>query len=320
MELVLYTSVVLIAISFSYRTTPIGNRAAFDIFVVAGFFVLSTSVRLAEFDADIQTYAQRMEETALNFYYLREPVVWLGHRLLFGITRSHVMTLVASDVIFFSLVVRSFRRFGLPQYAIIAFIAFFPFILGMQNVYRQWVSSCLAIYALSLADRHLGRAALAFLLAVLSHNVAVLFFPIVFSRLSSSLRLSALMVGTLLVPAALLLGAETKSESSTGLRLEHFYLFLISMAAVATFSLRTMTWKSWTLTACVFSTYVVAWSTATLSSAGSERVALFALTLLYPSLVLSIEDNLVDKAAARIALSGLGFLPVILFDVRTFII
>jgi len=319
-ELALYATVVFAAITFSFRTSPTSSQTTFEITILAGFFIFSMAIRLIDFDADIRTYARRMEEAELTFYYIREPVVWIGHRVLFALTHSHVMTFVISDMLCLSLVIRAFRRLDMPQYAIIAFIAFFPFVLGMQNVYRQWVSSCLAIYALSVADRNLGRALFAFLLAMLSHNAAALFFPVVFSRLSPTLRAASLLLGTILIPIALVLGADTKSATTTGLNLEHAYLVLVCLTLVGTLSPRTLTWKPWSLVACVFSIYVVAWSTVTLSSAGSERIALFALMILYPSIVLFIEDNIVDKFMARAALTVFGFLPMLIFGVRVFII
>ncbi len=320
MELVAYASILILAVGFSYRTNPINNTLAYYGLATGCFFALSLLVRFGGFDADIANYATEMHRTGFALYYLREPVIWLGQRWLLYLLQSEALVFVVTDMLCFAAVAAAHRNLRLPQYALFALIVFFPFVMGMQNVYRQWVGACLALYAFSVADRHLVRSLLVFGLALASHNVTALFFPIVFSRARPEISLPLAAAGLFVAPLALYFGEGSKSSADTGLSLELLHLVVIT--AVALF-ISLPTWKAWDrprLIAGAYSIFLMICSILILSSAGAERVSLSILMLLFPSLVMAVDYRFSGMPLMRALFSVACFTPMLLFGVRSFIL
>lgn len=320
MELISYATILALAVGFSYRTNPINNTATFYGLATACFLALSLIVRFGGFDADIITYASEMHSSGMQLYYLREPVVWLGHRVLLQLLGSEAAVFVVTDMLCFAAVAAAHRNLRLPQYALFALIVFFPFIMGMQNIYRQWVGACLALYAFSIADRHLVRSMLVFGLALASHNVAALFFPIVFSRARREISLSLFVAGLVAAPLALYFGAGSKSSANTGLSLELLHLAVIVAVSLFICVPKGKEWVRSELVACAYAIFLMICSIIILSSAGAERVSLSILMLLFPSLVLAVDIRFSGMPLMRALFSVAGFAPVLLFGVRRFIL
>jgi len=264
-----------------------------------------------------------MSSSSFSFYYLREPVVWIGQRYLYQILGSQEVVFILFDMLALGVLYKAFKNYGLPQYAFFSFLCFFPFILGIQNVYRQWYSVVFVLYAFSISYESLSKRYFSFLLAGLSHNVAGL-FSAPFFLISKKLWERALGVAFIfLTPIAVLLSADTKSSASTGQNLVLAYLFLIALIAsvmviASRLRIRQHEIKGYIILLC--SIYSVVTTSLFLTSTGAERTAMFALMLLYPHLILSFEWHFKQSVILRAAVTVFGFFPVLLFGTRQFIL
>lgn len=323
-EFATYLVVVLTAIALS--TKPLEDRLASRIIPIALiiFVVLSIVVRASGLDLDLLNHQGHMRwPLKVNTALLREPVVWGGMHLLHSLIRNAPATFVIFDIAVFGVVLAAFHRMKLPAYAFIAVLAFFPFILGMQNIYRQWVATCLLLFAAAYADRSAVKALIAFVLAVLAHNVAAVFAGVLVPLLPPRWRPAAWAGLLVAVPAILFFGAGTKSGVETGLELRPLYVLMVGLIALACIGAMRITrgkWPGWDAAPFAYHWYVVACAAVLLASASAERVGISALLLLYPAVVRLPElGRGWQIPAARIAIIIGGFVPMLVFGVRIFL-
>ncbi|QZN91420.1 EpsG family protein [Idiomarina abyssalis] len=323
MELVLYFFLAFLSLLFSLKEKIIPSERVFGLLYFVVSLVMSVVIRFRNFDVDIQTYADAMLSSSFSFYYLREPVVWIGQRYLYQILGSQEAVFILFDLIALGVLYKAFKNYRLPQYAFFSFLCFFPFILGIQNVYRQWYSVIFVLYAFSMSHENLSERYFSFLLAGLSHNVAGLFSAPFFLMSKRIWEKILGVVFVFLTPIAVLLSADTKSSASTGQNLVLAYLFLIAlisgvMVIASRLKVRQHEIKGYII--LLFSIYSVVTTSLLLTSTGAERTAMFALMLLYPHLILSLEWHFKQSSILRAALSVLGFFPILLFGTRQFIL
>ena len=179
MELIYYLFILIIALIFSIKKELIQNKNIFFILWISLYILLSIIIRinLSEKSGDIYSYSLAMEDgkfliTPSNFYYLKEPIVWYGQRILYAIVQSSKLVFFISDLLIGIVLFSALKIFKLPQYIYFSILLFFPFITGMQNIYRQFYSSIFFLY--TLANIWEGKAIFkiygSFLLSFLSHN------------------------------------------------------------------------------------------------------------------------------------------------------
>lgn len=324
MELFAYLGIASLTIFFCLRSDLITSSRKFFIFWLAVYTSLILVVRNT-FDVDINTYAASMSLSSLSIYYLKEPVVWLGQRYLFSWLQNSFFVFVISDILAGLLLFSALRKFNLPQYAFFSFLIFFPFILGMQNAYRQWIATILFLYCFSLAWRHSSgtRKYIFFTLSVMSHNVAAIFVPLLFIRKRKVLGKLIWYCSFLIAFIGIKFGADTKSSAETGADLTLVYLLLIIFLIMLVplldrgliLKLRKLEYR---LLITLF--FLSSFSILILSSAGAERVSMFCLMIAYPILVLLFEDRFKQKVLTRSLFSLLGFIPMFFFSVSIFIL
>ncbi|MBJ7579359.1 EpsG family protein [Devosia sp. MC532] len=319
MELAAYIAVVGLACALAVRPNPL-SAGTFTVVCFATYVALSVIIRLSGFDVDMAVYAASMHYIFDAPYYLREPVVWYGHRLLWSITGSEVISFVVMDVVLMSVMFFSFKRLRLPQYAYISVISFFPFIMGMQNVYRQFAGSIFFIAAISaIYDRKSYKGVAFSLLSMLSHNVAAVF--IFLMPMFTKYRQVAFIAGIVLIPVAIFVGGDTKSGVETGARLEWAYVGILTVCCGAIFFLerahRNLRSTIALLVTLALHTNIAA--AAMLASAAAERVSLFTLLAIYPLLVRVVERRLREKFLLRCAITVFGFIPILVAGTRIFI-
>ena len=324
MELFGYLGIMSLSIILSFKRDVISSSRAFFVFWITAYTSLILVVRNT-FDSDINTYAAAMSDSSLSIYYLKEPVVWLGQRYLFSWLQNPFFVFVISDLLAGLLLFRAFKNFNLPQYAFFSVLIFFPFTLGMQNIYRQWIATIILLYCFSLAWNNTKsiNKYIAFTLSVMSHNVAAIFVPLVFIRNKHVLG-NLMWYGSFLIGlAGIKFGAGSKSSVNTGSDLTLVYLFLITFFIMLVplldrgviRKLRRLEYKLLCLL-FILSSYSIIF----LSSAGAERVSMFCLMIAYPILVLLFEDRFKQKLLMRTVFSVLGFIPMLLFGVSIFIL
>lgn len=227
-ELLFFISLFLIGVFFA--TVKTGSYFYY-IFSLLIFTTYSFVVRNSGFDADIGNYNQYLEMKSFSIYYLKEPIYWLGSRFIYKYSDSPIFVFMLYDFLFFVIILAVTRKLGLPKYFPYAVVVFFPSVLGMQNVFRQFIASGFLLLFLSYVMIGAGYAKklMVLLLAVLSHNVAALFFPLIFIK-PQARKLSALFVLSGLAILILLpVAAGTKSHSNTGDLPPYLYLVILVM-------------------------------------------------------------------------------------------
>jgi hypothetical protein len=319
-ELAAYIGIIGLACVLAVRPR-LFSSGVFAAFCFGTFLALSVIVRLDGFDADMATYAERMHYTGHSSYYLREPVVWYGHRLFWTLTRSEAGAFIITDMALLSVMFFAFKRLQLPQYAYISILAFFPFIMGMQNVYRQFAGSIFFIAAIAaVTDRKYVQTTAFAALSALSHNVSAIFVPLL--PMLTRYRRLAFPVGLIVIPLAIYIGGGTKSGAETGASLEWVYVALLTAICGAIFFLenghRNVRSAVALLTILALQANIAA--AAILASATAERVSLFTLLSIYPMLVMAIEKRVREKFLLRCATAILGFIPILMAGTRIFIL
>lgn len=324
MELYFYLGLAVLTIIFSLRHEFISSKILFRTFWISVYISLALVVR-ANFDADINTYASEMSHSSLTLYYLKEPFFWLGQRFLFNLLQDPFFVFLITDLLVGFLLFRALINFELPQYAFFSILIFFPFVLGMQNVYRQWVATIIFLYGFSLSWSRSGnvKSYAAFLLSIMSHNVAAIFGPLFFVRNAKVVGKLGWYISFLVAIVGVWIGADTKSSADTGADLALFYVFLISIfiliiPIVDRGFIRKIRNVEYNMVVFLF--LISSVSFIFLSSAGSERVSMFCLLVVYPILVQLLESRFKNKFPMRALLSLLGFIPMLLFSVSKFIL
>ena len=324
MELLAYLTIFIAALMFSTCPIKIKNPKAFFLIWIILSGLLSFSIRTSGFDVDTAQYARSLAYQNYDFYYLKEPVIWLGMRIVYSFLGDEILTFVFFDLISFVVIFFAFKRLGTPQYVYLSFLIFFPIILGLQNIYRQYYAMIFLMYSLSMIKDNQIRAYLFFILGVLSHNSAAIFLPLLTMQTKS--RYISLITGPLLVIILILLpySAGMKSQDATGLSLGPAYVSLIFILftyfiAANDFLIDS---KNRTEVAFFFVTLLISLTaTVSISSAGAERISMFVLVFCYPLIALSIERKFTQKLALRILFISASFLPIFLVDgVRQFVI
>lgn len=324
MELAAYLSVAFLSLFFSLKRKLIDSSTLFFSVWLLVYFILVLLVR-SEFDFDINTYAKTMPSSSFSLYYIREPVVWFGQRYLFRLMQDAFLVFVAFDMLVGFILYKSLRKFDVPQYAYFSILIFFPFVLGMQNVYRQWVSSVFFLYSFSFVWGGTGkvRSYVAFALAVLSHNVAALFMPLLFVTRRKVLGKLLWFCSFLVSFVGIIFGSDSKSSAETGANLTMvyillllFFVFLLPLLDRGFIrKIRGLNYK-----VLIGVSVVAIFSSLVLSSSAAERVAMFCLMISYPVLINLFEERFNGKAPVRMLFSTLGFIPMLLFGVSVFII
>jgi len=318
MELFSYILLTLAAVALSVRGTSLNTLTV--VLCVSAFAALSIVVRASGYDSDIPVYVERMQTVEHGWYYFREPVVWYVQRLLFYVTKSDFSALVISDLLVYLMVATALYGLGGPAYALLSIVIFVPFVLGMQNVYRQWVASAFLLLAISRSKKTTSQAIVFYVLAVLSHSAAVFFLPLVTA--STRWRLIGLIVSMLVLPVALFFGRGTRLESYTGADLGVVY-FLVFVSLTALWCLlnkkRDRLWSDSAFISLFYLTYAVGVGVLLLPSSGAERLGLFGMLAAYPIFLKIVEEKMPHWFIRSGFIVG-GFVPVLVFETRQFLV
>jgi len=324
MEISYYGFVVVLGILFSINDRPIANTRLFFVIWLGIYIGLSIIVR-GEFDSDIEVYASAMTSSSMAVYYLKEPVVWLGQRYLFNYLQDPYAVFVIFDIVAGVILFNALKMLRVPQYAYFAVLLFFPFILGMQNVYRQWVASILLLSSFSLIWKGKSdlKAYAFFAASVLAHNVAAVFMPLLFINKGRATGKSVWVLSFGISFAGIYFGSETKSSAHTGANLSYAYLmllllFLCLVAILDKGVIRKERKVEYKL--IVGLTVLSSLGTAILSSAASERISMLCLLVLYPVLSVFFEERIKQRVPLRISFMILGFIPILFFQTSHFIL
>ncbi|MBS9866978.1 EpsG family protein [Vibrio alginolyticus] len=283
------------------------------------FFIYSIVTRYSGFDIDINTYASSLKSEVFSLYYLKEPVYWVSSRYIYKITQSPEITFILYDIISFVLVLKARKNMKLPQYFPYLFLLFFPAVMGINNVYRQYLSYTIFLYFTSLLFVGSGFIKKSFfiLLSVLTHNVSALFAPLFFTlnkkRQISFRSVFLYLCVIILLPFAL----GTKSNSDTGTLGVGVYLFVMVVLFIFYILSYRMVFNDIPAKFfyyLIFLLSLTSVSAVLMGSAQSKRVGMYALMITLIPIVKAIEDNYKQKRAVRIIVYIVLILPTIIFS------
>lgn len=315
-ELIYYFFLTYVGLLFCLKS--LNSERLYSVITFILFTLYSIITRYSGFDIDMNTYAYSLEIDSLSLYYLKEPVYWISSRYVYDITNSPELTFIFYDLISFLFILKLRSNFKLPQYFPYLLILFFPFIMGFNNVYRQYLSYCFFLYFFSLnfIAINLINKWFFLLVAIFTHNMAALFAPLAFivnkkNRLSYKAILSGIAVFALL-PFAL----GTKSESDSGEVNAGVYLIFLLM--IFLFYLVSYRFKLKDLDKKLFYIFIyniplLSLSILLMGSAQSKRVGMFCLVISIIPLVKAIEENYKQKIALRILVFIGLILPTLIF-------
>ena len=245
--------------------------------------VFSVVIRTSGFDYDINVYSRAMISDLTNFDYLREPIVWYGLRFLYWLFGSELIAFVVMDIICFSLLYRIFSSMKLPVYTYFLMFYYIPFFVGFENIFRQYVSSIFLLYAIfSLGNSRY----LYYIGALLSHNVALIFAPLVIgvrfkNNLNSVIFLLLFFVGLMYFG-----GAKPQIETGSNFALAFFVsIIMLAVLVAKLFSRDSRNFRDVAML-CVLVIFPVF---ITLSSGQVERFGYLILAVMFPIMVLSLE-------------------------------
>lgn len=296
-----------------------------DTFYNAGtltFFVLfSLTVRSAGFDADIGNYAEYLKINSFSIYYIKEAVYWLGSRVIYDLTDSAFIVFITYDLLFFSLLLVVRSKLALPKYFPYLVILFFPTVMGMQNVFRQFIASgfLLLLFAQVITSQKTPVKVLTFLLAGFSHNVSFLFLPIMFMKAKSRKVPPLFLASSISILVLLPIAAASKSNSVTGEVPAYVYTLLFSLMILGYLLIFRFKFKD---KAPVFTQFLyffffcyalIVEAMVVLGAAQSKRLGMFSLVLCLVPLVMSVEIRFKQKILVRCLFLVILTAPTLLF-------
>ncbi|HAS6064096.1 TPA: hypothetical protein I7135_18210 [Vibrio vulnificus] len=231
MELLSYIQFAFIGYFIS---VSIRNKHCSNILLLASFFIYSSVSRYSGFDVDILEYSYAMHSDKMTIYYLKEPVFWLGSRFFFSVFQSEEAVFILYDMFCFFMVLKSLELVKQPKYIAVFMFIFFPSVMGLQNVYRQFIAVSFLLSSILLCNSKPKSSWLMFCFAVLSQNSAAIFLPLLL-HFKSKKYLS--YISSIFVLALLPIAIGTKSTSDTGTLGPEVYIIALSFLFVFSFLL-----------------------------------------------------------------------------------
>jgi len=196
-------------------------------------------VRNSGFDFDMIVYAESMQYSAHNIYYLKEFIFWYALRYFYLIFNNEIVVFLMMDMIWIFLLYRTSinlskrslikNNFSLGLIVILS--TSFPLFFGYENIYRQLFATIFSLYSYSLLHTSYKKSILFFCISVFMHNISILLIPIFLINKIFRFKLYFRILLSLLVCIVFLMlfdyASKFKSpDSITGSDMSLIYLFL----------------------------------------------------------------------------------------------
>lgn len=252
-------------------------------------FAFVLLLRFGGFQGDFGVYLAELSSGWHSFYYLREPLFWVGAKLMYSVFGSELFVILIYDAVFCLSLFFAVKKAGAPHLFWV-FLISFPVFLGLENVYRQVLGLPFLFLFLNYAyDRSFFKALGFLVIAGLFHNAYFMFSPFAILAISwLSLGVRNVLVLIFLVGITLLiyiaedlyayLGKSTAQQ--TGLDLRYAYLFFIAAVWVWLAYIRKMYLLNEFIVGFLFLYYYCIISVY-LGSAQAERVGMIVLVSLF---------------------------------------
>lgn len=260
----------------------------------------------------------------VNSYYLRNIVFWGISSILCDIGLPTQVVFLLWDFLSACLLIVARKNLNLPYYFIPLFIVSFIGVLGLQNVYRQYLSTIFFLYSISLLEKSRFMTIATYITSILIHSSAIIFagvYLLVWSKhkMSSGTYLAFLIFSAMLYVSFVGLRDDQMSRT-TGSNMSLAYLVVeicIVVASLVTYlSLTTLNRRRHTIDIRVL-LYLFLLNFLSYRSFGSnlyyERISMLLLPLTIAILTRMIDVYRQRRSLALLLSIGLS-LPTFLFS------
>lgn len=308
---------LIMTAAFIFAAANKASPIAFRFVLVTSTFLYVASIRLAEFNGDINVYARELHAQSTSLYYLKEAIYWFGSRFVFSLTNSEILTFIALDLVIAFMLFLALRFFKAPKYSYFLILILFPSVFGFQNIYRQLIANSILLLGMGLIYAGRRGWALSGISAALVHNPSALLVPL-YPGLVRRIPWVGVIIGVILGGALSVLGRLESSSSSGGNF--SFILSFIVIAMVGFLAIRITSehkpYRGFFLGLGAIATL----SPFVLASSTSERISFYIMTLLFPFLVVWVERSIKQRIPVRAFLILIFSAPTFLSSARAFIL
>lgn len=316
-ELLVYILLCLLSVILCFIN---GNIIIKRTLLFSSLLIYIVVVRFSGFDYDISTYAATLNYTNISsVYYYREPFYWFLSYFSYHFFNYPVeLNFIFFDIISFSYLYFGMRRFGIKEYYLLPLILFFPLLMGMQNIYRQFLAISFLFYSISSFYSCRTRDGVVFfLIAGLTHNAAFLFFPLIFVFLKKYkiIVFPSLLSIILAIPFFL----HSKSSDASGLQLAFAYIVIIFTLSVISIAILNFKRKLFNnindliIYILVLNTILIS-SVFFMGSSQGERMGMFCLVLLVPFFLKILNTVFRNNIIVNFIFITFMILPTFLFS------
>lgn len=311
-----YVYMILLSLLLALRK---GNQMIDILFVFKTLIIWSVLSRFYGLQIDMLTYSNILSydfEQFLNFYYLREPVYWLGSKLIYDIVENEVFVFIIIDTILIFIFCFFSYKLKVRAYFILVFMLFFSNMMGFLNVYRQFIASVLLF--LSFLSIHNGyfKSRFLYALSFFTHNVSGVFLPLLLlnNKFNQSLKFWFGFVISLILMIIL---STSKSVGETG-ETSPILFMLVSMVVFVVFVYlsdfkvsRNNVFLYYLNLYCITISSI---STFLLSNVAAKRISMLVLVFMLYSIYVTIEKIEVEnKFFLRFLFILIAVLPTFIF-------
>jgi len=337
MELLIYCFAYLLTIWFVLFPKSITGKYFFIIwfsFSVCLSLIIRSSIGSTE-SADIDGYIVNMkrDEILSYSYYFREPIFWFGIRFLYDLVGDGALVFVILDTMVFLLIYISFsicRKSFYPSvdstnlnYLFFAALLFFPYVMGMHNIYRQLIATFIFLAALGMVGQSkIIRGYLISLIAVLIHNPIGIFLPVLVMSMKNNFfkYFSMILLAIILIIFQSLLQIDSsylarEGSISIGRNIAYFYMIslVIILATILSFEfVNPDKQHSFFISIFFILTIIYSYSAFFFSSEQAQRMVFYTFGILFPFFGFYFESRFKPKILSRLILFHVSLVPLIL--------
>jgi hypothetical protein len=184
---------------------------------------------------DFIEYYRYLHYFSFDIRHIREIVYFFTSYIIYTISHNEIISFLILDTIWMYVLFNIQKELNFKYktknyiFVIILFTSF-PLFFGYENIYRQLFAEIFSLYAYVIRQRNSSKSNLFFLLAIFSHNIALVILPFLIIKKFFNLNFNVRLFLTTLVSISFIflfsIASHYKSGHNTGLDMSIFY-FLI---------------------------------------------------------------------------------------------
>ncbi|MEK5741551.1 EpsG family protein [Acinetobacter variabilis] len=271
------------------------------IFLFFYFFIFSIVSRFSDYGVDFLVYRDSLYIPISimidNFYYVKEFLYWFFSRSIFVLTSSEAFTFIIIDMLFLSFLAYILYKKNVSLLFGFLFLLFFCSILGFLNVYRQFLATILIFcFSCLLIETGYIKRSFVFLLSLFLHNVAILFFPLIFlGSKKNKVNTLYFIFSSLVVMALTILFSDTKSQTDSagvfGSNIFLFILFVLFLIILLLDKFRISQKNINKYIVCIYVLILSLFSSVLMGEAQVKRIAMIGLIFYLYYIYMSIDST-----------------------------